>query len=245
MLQLARRILLVIVLSQAAGLALAEGALVLNTGVRQPYTTADNKGFLDRLTAEAFRRIGHPARVQVYDSSERALINANGGIDDGTVLRIRGLEAQYPNLIRVPEKVMDNDFVAYSLQHHFVARDWDSLQPYQVSYILGWKVFESNLPQSVSATRVRSPEQLFSLLRLGRTEVVLYERWQGLWRARELGLPVKVIEPPLANAEMFMYLHKTHAHLVPRLADTLAAMKRDGSYQRIYDAAFKPLAAIR
>ena len=48
--------------------------------------------------------------------AERGLINANAGIEDGDLARITGLEKQYPNLVRVPEKLVDLDFTAFSKQ---------------------------------------------------------------------------------------------------------------------------------
>lgn len=216
-----------------------EEVIVLNTGVGQPYAAADGSGFLDRLVAELFRRVGRKARVEVYEASERAMINANTGVDDGFAMRIKGLEAQYPNLLRVREKVIDNDFVAYSLRHNFATADWSSLAPYQVAYILGWKVFEKGLPVTAPATKVRDAGQLFSLLQQDRADVVLYERWQGEWQVRQLGLKVRALEPPLARQEMFIYLHRRHEALLPRVERELAAMKRDGSYQSIFDATLK------
>lgn len=223
----------------------AGGTLVLNTGVRMPYTQPDRSGFLDRLMAELFQRVGLKAEVQVYEASERAMQNANAGIDDGMAMRIKGLEAQYPNLIRVPEKVIDNDFVAYSRKHAFPTRNWETLAPYHVAHIIGWKVFENNLGGRKNVTLVRNAEQLFDLLRQERTDVILYERWQGLWWARQMALEAKLLEPPLASQEMFIYLNSKHAALVEPVASALAAMKKDGSYKRIYDATLTPLAAKR
>ena len=223
----------------------AGGALVLNTGVRAPYTQPDRSGFLDRLVAELFRRVGLRAEVQVYEASERAMQNANAGIDDGIAMRIKGLEAQYPHLIRVPEKVIDNDFVAYSRRHDFPTRSWDALAPYHVAHIIGWKVFENNLGSRGEITRVRNAELLFELLRQDRADVILYERWQGLWWAREMALEAHLLEPPLASQEMFIYLNRKHAALVGPVAAALAAMKKDGSYRRIFDETLKPLAARR
>jgi polar amino acid transport system substrate-binding protein len=219
--------------------------IVLNTGVRQPYTMENGGGFLDRLVAEIFRRAGVKARVTVYEASERALINANSGIDDGIALRIKGIEAQYPNLVRVTEKIIDNDFVAYSFNEKRQIKDWSSLQSYQVAYIAGWKVFERNLPESVHTTRVKDEQQLFSLLKMDRTDVILYERWQGLWQIRESGLPAHVHEPALASTEMFMYVHSKHAALVPKLTQALQDMKRDGTYQKIHSATLMSLVRTR
>ena len=237
-----RRLLLGL-LALCCAAAWAGETLVISTGVGPPFTTARRDGFLDQLLAEAFRRAGAKAEMLVHESSERALMNANNGVDDGGAPRIKGLEAQYPNLMRIPEKLFDNDFVALALRQRFATPDWQALAPYHIAYLIGWKIFENNLGERSEVTKVRDAEQLFSLLRQERADVILYERWQGLWRARNLGLPVAAMEPPLARQEMYCYVNSKHAALVPAVAAALAAMKRDGTYRRIFDATLMPLAA--
>ncbi len=129
--------------------------------------------------------------------------------------------------------MIDNDFVAYSLNEDVVVDSWDSLKPYPVGYILGWQIFERNLPSDVSRFKTKDPQQLFLLLQKGRVDVALYERWQGMWRAKQLNLKVQVHEPPLARVAMYIYLHKKYVHLVTPAAEALAEMKRDGSWDAI------------
>lgn len=211
--------------------------IVLTSGVLAPYTTADRQGFLDQLIAAVFRELGLEAELLIYPTAtERGLRNANEGVDDGLAMRVAGLERQYPNLIRVPEPVAINDFVAISIRYRFATRSWASLQPYGVSYIIGWKVFEQNVPTGRELMLVRDADQLFTLLARDRTDVVLYERWQGLAKTRAMGLQVQVMEPPLVRTPMYIYLHKKHAALVPRVAQALARLKHNGSYDRIHDA---------
>ena len=45
---------------------------------------------------------------------------------------------------------------------------------------------------------------------------------------------IHLIEPPLDTRAMFIYLHKRHAALAPKLAEALRALKADGSYDRWY-----------
>lgn len=217
----------------------AAQVLHFNTGVRAPWTSADGKGFLDQVIAEMFRRIGHEAKVTVYPSAERAMINADSGVDDGAALRVRGLEKDYPNLIRIDEKIADNDFVAYSARHHFATKDFATLKPYLVAHIVGWKIFERNLDDSFQRTTAKDAEQLFGLLKSDRADIVLYERWQGQAYLQDQGIKAHALEPPLATTEMFVYLHKKHAHLVEAAAQALRSMKRDGTYQRIATATLK------
>jgi len=223
--------------------AQAANKIILNTGVLAPYTTPDHKGFLDRIVAAVFREVGLEAEVLVYPTAtERSILNANAGIDDGLALRIAGLEKQYPNLIRVPEKLIANDFVAYSSTLHIATDSWESLEPYVVTYIIGWKVFEKNVTKAKEITLVRDADQMFGLIGNGRADIALYERWQGLERARAIGVKVHVLEPPLISTNMYIYLNKKHAALVPRIAQALARLKNNGSYQRIFNETIAPLA---
>ena len=217
--------------------------MVLSSGVLAPYTTPTRNGFLDQLVVAVFRDLGIEAEVIIYPTAtERGMLNANEGVDDGLAMRVAGLEKQYPNLIRVPEEVILNDFVAYTTGERFSTNSWDSLIPYSVTYIIGWKVFEQNVPKGREITLVRDADQLFGLLKTNRADIALYERWQGLVKVREMGFKVQVLEPPLVRTKMYMYLNKKHAELVPRVAQALAKMKQDGRYQQIFDKTLKPYA---
>lgn len=217
--------------------------LVLTTGVLAPYTTPDRKGFLDQIIPAVFREAGLDAELQVFPTSTaRTLLNANAGVDDGEAMRIAGLEKQYPNLVRVSETLIVNDFVAYATHLQLATANWQSLEPYVVSYIIGWKIFEKNVANAREVTLVRDADQLFGLLASGRADLALYERWQGLARVHALGLKARALEPPLAKSDMFIYLHKKHEALVPRVAQALIRLKANGTYQRIFDATLTSMA---
>ncbi|MBF0249786.1 MAG: transporter substrate-binding domain-containing protein [Alphaproteobacteria bacterium] len=234
-------VIMILVLGSHARAAVHD-VYVLNSSTAAPYVTEDRQGFLDLVVAEAFRRVGLKGEVAYYDASKRALLNANEDIDQGVAMRIKGLEATYPNLVRVPEPVISNDFVAYSLGTAVDTSSWAALAPYAVTYIHGWVVFERNLSPGQQSFPVKTAEQMFAMLKKGHVDVVLYERWQGLQVAKGQGLAIRVQDPPLASVEMFMYVHKNHADLTDRLAEALKAMKADGTYQSIFDRTLSPLA---
>lgn len=219
----------------AAGMARAADMPVLriNDTNEPPFTTADQRGFLDAVAGEAFRRAGVRLKL-VKLPAERALRNVNAGIDDGDLTRIAGLEAEYPNLVRVPEKLMDWEFAAFSRNAALPAR-WDTLRGVPVGHIRGWKIYERAMAGAPYVVTAEDPAQLFRQLQLGRIEVALYARWQGLDLLRREGIAdVHLLEPTLARREMFIYLHKRHAALVPRIAGALRAIKAEGLYDRLY-----------
>ncbi len=218
----------------------AAAELVINSGRKEPFTTEDGTGFYDVLVKALFGRLGIEARC-VRLPSERALINADAGIDDGNIARIAGLEETYPNLLRVPGKIIDFEFMAFTADADFKVSGWDSLAPYNVGFITGWKIFETSISKARSVTQVRNPGQLFTLLENRRVDVVMFDRWGGLWWIRAHGVAAHALEPPIAVREMYLYLNKKHEALIPRVSAALAQMKENGEYQRIYDQTLTPL----
>ncbi|MEW6513833.1 MAG: transporter substrate-binding domain-containing protein [Pseudomonadota bacterium] len=196
-------------------------------------TPMDRKA-LEQLSQEAFRRIGVNFKL-VSLPSERSLNSANLGEVDGEGLRVAGLSSQYPNLIQVPERFIGISFVAFAKDASIrIDRGWDSLKPYSVAFITGWKMFEANAGGARVVNKVDKPEQLFQMLDSGRIDLALYTRADGVVMARKLGMSaIAPLSPALKDVDMYLYLHKKHEALVPRLTKALQDMKADGSYNRI------------
>lgn len=207
-------------------------ALVLNTDGAPPHSRPGDTGFEDRIILEAFRRIGVPVRL-VRLPSERALKNAEQGIDDGSYVRIAGLSAQYPNLIMVPEPMSEFRFTAFTRDPAITMATWDDLRARNVGLVTGWKLVEKNLGDAPHASRARDEEALFALLDKGRVEVVVSSLHSGEDIIRRHDYQnVRVLNPPLAVQPMYLYMHKKHAALVPLLDKALQHMRQDGSLKR-------------
>lgn len=218
-----------------------EPVLVLNDANEPPFTTPAGDGFLDLIANETFRRAGLRLHL-IKLPAERALRNANAGIEDGDLTRIAGLEKDYPNLIPVPEKLMDWTFAAFAVQTKPAEASWAILESFVVGHIKGWKIFEKNLRPATSVTTADNPLQLFTMLDKKRVEVVLYERWMGYALMKQMNMTgVHAIEPPLAVREMFIYLHRRHADKIPAITAALRAIKSEGIYTRICREKFSPL----
>lgn len=226
----------------APAFAANQHTLILNDTNEPPFTSAERTGFLDIILSEIFHRTGlHLKLVKV--PAERALMNANAGIEDGDLSRIAGLEKDYPNLVRVPEKLIDWTFVAFTRYDKPAQANWDTLEPLTVGHIKGWKIFEKNLRPATLITTADNPSQLFAMLGKDRVDVALYERWMGSALVKQMNMgDVRIVEPPLAVREMFIYLHRRHADKIPAIVAALRAIKREGIYARICLEKLAPLA---
>lgn len=209
--------------------------LTIGSSYIPPLSNSKQTGVLDLLIKEAFTRNGLQVTI-VHHATERVITNTNEGIDDGDISRIGGLSRLYPNLVQVPEKLFDMDFVAFTKNSDIKLENWESLNQYSIGIITGWKILEENTRGVSLLTKVQSPESLFTLIQADRAEIVLYDRIQGLCLIKELGFnEIKVLEPPLAVREMYFYLNKKHEKLVPEIDNAFIQMKKDGTYKRIFD----------
>lgn len=201
--------------------------------------TPEDRRVLEDVSRDVFRRLGMDIEI-VRLPSERSLLAADAGEIDGEGLRVEGLGATYRNLLQVPEPYVRISFVAFARRSSGIKVEggWDSLKPHRIAFITGWKMFEANASGARAVTKVTAPEQLFRMLDADRIDLALYTRVGGTVLARDLGLSTIVaLEPSLRDVDMYLYLHRRHEALVPRVAQALREAKRDGTYRRILGAA--------
>ena len=218
----------------SSSLTLAESKMTLNSGTAEPFINADGSGFYGELVKEVFSKLDIDAKV-IRLPSGRSIINANKGIDDGVIARTKGFEKKFKNLIRVPVPILKFKFVAYSLDKKIDVKNWDSLKPYSVGFIRGWRIYEKNVVDTKKLTLVQNAEQLFKLLLNKRTDLILFEYYRGSWWNKHLNAHAYLIGSPIVEKDMFIYMHKKHAALVPKISKVLTELIKNGGYQRIKD----------
>ncbi len=195
---------------------------------------------MDEVIREAIQQIGYQLQIKLLPA-ERALHSLNKGVIDGEMSRIKGLQALYPNLVRVPEKIMDWEFMVFSKKPIDLSRGWQSLAGKNIAYITGWKILEKNIPDTAITTKVKNSTRLFKLLDRDRVDFIIYERWGGQYLLKTL--PSKDIHlrfPALENKEMYIYLHKKHSGIVNQLSAALKQIKQNGRYQKLKEKHLNP-----
>lgn len=194
----------------------------------------------EAVLREAYRRVGIELAIKEFPA-ERALNEANRGILDGELSRMAGIEARYPDLVRIPVAINRIEGMVYTNRADFRVDGWDSLRPYLIGVRIGIKFAEDGT-HGMRVQRVPTNEQLFSKLELGRTDIVVSTRTEGEAMIRRLKTRhVRALEPPLLTIDLFHYLHRKNQDLVPRLTDTLRQMEREGRIRAIQQDALAEL----
>ena len=210
----------------------AQPPFVMSTSVRAPLYLENGSGYFNLLSAEIFRRLDMEFEL-IFLPASRALAFANDKTVDGTGPRTAAIEKKFPNLVRIPINVFQFDFMVYSRDPELSITGWDSLKPYSVGLLNGWKIVEQNTTEARLVTKATNYDQLLKLLDLGRVEVAIMDRVMAGWQLRQLGFDLHAIEPPIASKPNFIYVHKQHAGLVAEITRVLSEMQQDGSLQEI------------
>lgn len=182
------------------------------------------RGF--EVVREAYRRVGLQAVADIRPN-ERAIVSADNGDTDGDTMRMAGLEVRYPNLVRVPEPVLAFDTIAFTGGMAFRVNGWESLRPYSICVVRGFKVGERGT-EGMSREVVSNNEASLRMVKAGHCQVaVLGEALWLLIDELKLG-PLRALDPPVEVTPLYHYVNVRHAHLAPRLAEALRAMRREG-----------------
>jgi polar amino acid transport system substrate-binding protein len=186
----------------------------------------------EAVLRQAYLRLGIGLVVD-FMPGERSLVQANSGRTDGELYRRAGIERNYPNLIMVPVPIMHIDIVAFSKDKRLVVKDWESLRPYRLAYVRGIKIIEENTV-GMSVSPVLSTRNAFSMIDIGRVDVVLALRAAGLEAIEALHLTgIGEHAPALASFPVYHYLNRKHADLLPALSAVLHQMAQDETISRI------------
>ena len=188
------------------------------------------------LYTEAFRRIGVEFQYKVYPPV-RASVMADAGQVDAEPARVASYGEAHPNLVRVDEWVVKSQVVAYAVDQAIALDGWESLRntEYHIDYYRGHAVSEQHLAEVVEADRLSSvsdPIQALKKLRAGRIDMYVdsSDRIGPLLQSPEFkdsGIHAAGVMEEIFS---YPYLHKRHADLAPKLAETLKQMKAEGLF---------------
>jgi len=193
------------------------------------------------ILKEAYASIGIEVVVIRYPGL-RSLKTANEGRVDGEVSRFKAFERDYPNLIAVPVPVNHLQGTAFSKNGAIELRGWESLRDYTIGITRGMKFAERGTA-GMSTVRANSHQQLFQLLDKGRVDVAINPFVNGVVIINKLKLEgIHALEPPLMRIDLYHFLHKRHAALVPKITDSIRKLEASGRIDEIRKQFFRDIA---
>jgi polar amino acid transport system substrate-binding protein len=195
------------------------------------------------ILTEAFRLNGIEFSSE-YNPSLRSLMLSDSGEFDGELHRVFDFQDisnnKYPNLLRVDTHLVSVWQSFYTNIKGISVETIQDLSPYRVSYYRGrqnvQKLLEGIIPES-QISQVSTDEQAFKMLNSGRIDIVISESRQGNSIIEKNHYSDIYEIKKIDEIRICTYLHKKHSLLVPLLNETLLEMKRNGTFDRIFNEA--------
>jgi len=181
-----------------------------------------------------YRRIGY----EIHESrlpARRSLRESDAGESDGEVMRAVELEKRFPDLIRVPEPLIEHDIVAFTAGNPaLLANGWSDLRGHTVCARMGILLVEDKL-QDVPNVRIEmaeESEQVFRMLKAGRCDYAVLPR--AAWiEAQQAGIGgLTEASPVLLHFTAYHFVNRRRAMLVPHLAAVLRQLRAEGFIAR-------------
>lgn len=196
--------------------------------------------FLNSVVQEvgtrAFSKHNIKFSLRTYPSA-RALISANDGYADGDAYRVFDLHkktgGKFSNLIRVDVPYISIYFTAFVKDKGIKITGWKDLANYRVAVNRGNKTMEAHVNKFVPSERqsvIHSYKQAFAMLLLDRVDIVIGKPIVGANYVKNNNL---YMTGKFQFQDIYMYLHKKHKKLIPKIEMELQKMKESGELQKI------------
>ncbi len=184
-------------------------------------------GFVpERIVHEAYLNLGmSPVIRETTQANSLELVNS--GQVDAELCRAEGMEKFYPNLIRVPVSVYSFSYVGLVFEPDLQVEDSDDLASCIVGYLAGAvKMREKFGARCKALVPYHDIGEAFSLLHSKQIDIMLVERHLAKRLLKHEAHPsMRLVEIPFLSADLYHYVHKRHAALVPLLARELSEIQ--------------------
>jgi ABC-type amino acid transport substrate-binding protein len=185
------------------------------------------------LLTAVYARLG--MRVEFVDvEGKRALALSSSGQVDGEIQRIAEVAQTYPALLRVPTPINYIEPSVFTIAHDFKVQGWASIRDFDIGIVRGVGSSETGTAGMPKVQAANSLEDLIRMLDRGRFDLFVTDLFSGQVAVRKHGLEgrIRALVPPLQRIDIYHYLHRRHAALVPRVDAEIAALQASGELAR-------------
>jgi len=177
---------------------------------------------LDFLTP-IYQRLGIELKTSSLPS-KRSLSFSNQGQLDGELLRVHDINQSYTDLIPVPITLYEIHAYAYTINGKTDFKKASEILRFTVGINRGieWEEkFSNQFPHNIS--KIDGTKRKFTFLHLGRVDYVISSEQRATEVIKQY-FPndnIKRVSPMLPKINLIHYLHKKHAHIIPKLVEEI------------------------
>lgn len=178
-----------------------------------------------QVVQKLYEGLGHQVKIQELPS-RRALVDSNDGKYDGELVRIKGTEQKYPNLIPIPTPIMQSKTVVITLQGSSISpKHWSELQGYRIAIPAGVQLLENRATEyGIQNVKVMNAQSILRMLQYKRIDLTI----MPISMAKQYPelKQLRIVSPAIETVNLYHYVHKKNSHLVKALDKELQKVKQ-------------------
>jgi len=206
--------------------------LIFTNLFAQTYTFSGGKNnVVQMMASKILQKAYAKADIEIdamFLPLQESLEQSNQGITDGELARIEKITEFYPNLRLIPVSISTVQAVAFSTTQDLHIRDWNDLQGQNFTIVKGAKFIEI-ATKKMNKQYVHSLEEAFENLENGKTDIIVIPKKAAIRLILKQEFKnIKPISGTLQELELFHFVHKKNASLIPIITPILQEMKDNG-----------------
>lgn len=153
---------------------------------------------------------------------------------DGELIRVRAIEKEYPNLVRIPYAINSLRTMAYTRVNGPKVVGMGGLLGKKVGYLNGIELHKT-ITKNLKNEAFYSVKSMFQGLIKGGVDVVLFPYLDGKIYLHKQGLndQVRMQKNAIIEVKLYHYLHKSHNRLINDLNKLLKKMEASGELNHL------------
>ena len=188
-----------------------------------------------------YKRLDIPITIVIMPS-KRALTESQLGRIDGEAHRIFEIGEVYPTLIRVPTPINYIEPTVFSKNKEITITGIESIKGYRLGVQRGVLYAQLMTEEMENVVQANTLMQLIKLLDIGRIDMAIMDKINGLWVMKILGIKsIYPLSPSLNRVYAYHYLHEKNHKLVSKVDQVLQEMKANGELDRIRTDSIKKI----
>lgn len=188
----------------------------------------------------AYSRIGMQPSFLLTDL-QKALILANSGQTDGEIARIKVINKKFTNLMLVPVVINYVEGISFANDKNIYVSNWKDLKKYKIGVARGAKFIET-ATKGMNVKLYAGFKEAFYGLEKREVDIIIAPKSTGRYIIHKEGLKdIKMVGEILQTLDLYHFLHKKNAHLIPKIVPVLQDMKKTGEIDYIRGYYFRKL----
>ena len=171
-----------------------------------------------------------------FTSLTRSLELSNTGEVDGEFARIKKIHTLYPNLLQIPVVITSVEAIAYSKNKNLNIKSWNDLEGHNFTIVKGAKFIEK-ATKNLKKSHVDSLKEAFNRLNKDKTEIIVIPKKAAIRLIlKNEYRSIRPISNALQTLDLYHFVHKKNAHLIPVITPILEQMSNSGEINYISNA---------